>query len=247
MRVLQTNLSSVDFRDPEANSSRIARLEVFLAKHARPNSVVALPGGFLAYQQRARLQEAVGRLSEVAHHARVTLFGGIDIVKSRGYADDGETIHGALPFYGFAVGLVEASAGGPLLWQQTSTDSENFRRAPLRPDHGRLLLVPEGETKHRQVLVLICGELYRRDIDHLLRRQPALVVVCGHENMTETHHSLERVSARTGGLVVIAQHFVGAGSLLHAWQAGGRESVLGGDAIPGGDGERWLRATAWTL
>ncbi len=247
MRVLQLNLSSSDFRDPEANSDRIARLKEFLAGHAKPYSVVVLPGGFLAYQQRARLREALDRLSELARQARVTLFGGIDIVKSRGCADDGETVRGTLPYYGFAVGLVEANTGGPVIWQQTSTDSEDFGWAPLRPDFGRLFAVPEGETKHRQVLALVCGELYRKDIGHLLRREPALVVICGHQKMVEPHHSLKRVSAETGGLVVIAQHFIGAESLLHAWEAGGRESVQGGDAISGGDEERWLRATEWTL
>lgn len=45
--------------------------------------------------------------------------------------------------------------------------SHDFQSALLRPDRGRLLNVPEGRVKSRWVLILLCGELYRTDIDLL--------------------------------------------------------------------------------
>lgn len=246
MRVLQVNLSSYGFRDPSDNSRRVELLQGFLKVHATPYAVVVLPGGFISYQQRGRLSEALNEFSKTAHAAKVTLIGGIDIVKSAGYSADGTVEHATLPYYAFAVGLVERTSGGPMLWQQTSTTSDNYRAAPIRPDRGRILRVPEGDTKHRDVLVLVCGELYRRDLDHLLGAQPPLVVVCGHENMVETHGSLERVSGDTEGLVVIAQHFVGSKSKLHAAEDGERGLPEQIPTISMGDEERWLRATEWT-
>jgi hypothetical protein len=247
MRVLQVNLSNHGFRDPADNPHRLELLRELLEKYVPEHTVVVLPGGFLSYQQRGRLWEALDQLTEIARARRVTLVGGIDIVRRPGWSAEGETEHTTLPLYGFAAGLEEEFYGTKaLLWQQTSTTSDDYKDAPLVPDWGRVLSVLEGEKKHRKILVLICGELYRQDIDHLYPQLP-LVAVCGHEKMVETHGSLERVSSATGGLVVISQHFAGSGSLLHHAKNGHRNLPESEPTITLDDGDRWLRATLWTV
>lgn len=227
MRYLQVNVSGDGFRHPQDNGRRCGLLEKIVEEVIQPWDLVVLPAGFVSYKNTAWMRESAQWFSDVAQKARVTLIGGMDCVKSPGHHAAGCVEHGTLPYFGFAVGNIESANGAPRIWRQTSSTSADFRSALLRPDAGRVLSVPEGDTRHRAVLALLCGELYRRDIDALLRSESMpLVAVMGHYGMTEPHGSIVRVSGVTEGDVALSQHFTLPTSRLHFGTSGAYAPTL---------------------
>lgn len=252
MRIILTNVSSSTFGAPSSNARRLRALDRLLDLDGvlpprGQGALVVLPAGFLAAQTSRSLVPLVRQLSRRASPRSVTLLAGIDVAaqdhgsrkKAKGGAPASEA---GLPYFVCAVGTVEATIGGPGIWRQTSTNSRNYRHA-AQPDRSRLLRVHVSPRRARTVLLLACGELYRPDLDHLLRERPAFVAVCGHDNMTEPHRSLERTSRQTGGAVGIAQHLSGPNGLVRCWKSGqdhSRRETLG-DKLDG-DGS-WMRVS----
>lgn len=248
MRYLQINVSGDGFRDPRDNKRRCGLLERIIEEAVKPWDLVVLPGGFVSYKNIAWMRESVQWFSEVAKEAQVTLIGGMDHVKSPGHHAAGCVEHGSLPFFGFAVGTIEERDGASRVWRQTSSTSADFRYALLRPDASRVLSVPEGPVSCRAVLALLCGELYRRDTDELLKSgRKSLVAVMGHYGMTEPYGSIARVSGVTNGDVALSQHFTLATSMLHFGTGGAYQPTAAEGALLIEHQGLWARVIARTV
>lgn len=251
MKLLQTLVSSVGFRDPANNPQRLALLDRLLAVAADERAgLVVLPGGYLTVRTEPEVVTAVGEVRRRAEVANVAVIGGVDLPPPS--ADDPKQAvrqkgdpTGELPYYGFAVCPVADDVRPVGLWRQTSSTGANAWDVPDEDVPGADRVVGVGPLR---VGVLVCGELFSSPArGSMAALGPGLVVDLGHLSMgTGVTRAMENIARNGRCAVAHCQHVQWWGASHHFVAADGvRHSTPTDEArYVGGEDDAWV---AWCV
>lgn len=209
MKIAATIIGTDDerFRHVTANNERIALAKRIATATRGKADLVLLPAGFLAAGEVNEINARARELAAIFPHCG--LLAGVDLEraqldKSGRYASKSRTASKASKntvkeygFWGFA-----ADGGKVLeLWQQRSVRPGD----PIEDTSGRML-----KLGGKQVGVLLCGEIYNKNLRPALHDlKPNVVVDLGHMSMGRKFtYTLVNVANAVGCNVYHTQHVV---------------------------------------
>lgn len=205
MKVLQTAISSDEFRDPASNVDKTTLLEVLALLTSRNRcSLLVVPAGFWGVPSMAAWGPLRARVRRIARRHRIAIVGGIDVGQlGKDGITNGMVKNRKIPFFGFAADSKGRVHGPDSRWQQTSSTCENAAHAQPVNLAARLVHIAGLE-----VAVVVCGEMHSAHVRKFVGSLcPDLVVVVGHAGIGQgLVPSLKAMNSATEAPVVHAQH-----------------------------------------
>jgi hypothetical protein len=242
MKLMQTIASNANFRVPGHNPMRLALLDDLLAvAKSEKADLLMLPGGYLTVPTKAGVPGAIAEAARRANATKVAVIGGVDVKPrspdSKRPGKGGRSGH--LPYFGFAVGLVQPRVLDTR-WRQTSSNREDAADVAEQDLPGTSRVV---EVSGCHVGVLICGELFSRWARQSFAELGLdLVLDLGHLSMgMGVVPAMENI-ARNGTCAVAHTHHVSrhSNASLHFVSADVHEPVPLNDCEWVGDDDFWV-------
>lgn len=247
MRILQTAISTVGFRQPASNTDKTTLLDELAAEARRQKcSLLLVPAGFWCVETSPGCVPLVATARKIAKKHKVAIVGGIDVGKRLGKGGITKKMiqQRAIPYFGFAVDSKGKTYGPGGFWRQISSTSKNaVHGAPV--NLAARLVGVAGRT----IAVVLCGEMhstYVRDAIGPLR--PELVVVAGHAGLGQgLGPSLKAMNSVTGTAVVHTQHLTTYARMHMVTSTGASKPVETGPNQVASSSPIWAAATVRRL
>jgi len=209
MKILQTVISRIGFRNPDENEQRMDLLHKLIdTSKSKGAELLIVPAGFLSAHNDSDYKQILSEVEHVSKHTGLAIIGGIDVSQSNAKKDHtlNEQISGnSVPYFAFAT--YKDNKGNQLTkdWRQSSTTADNAQYVKNQHIPGKARVINIAGTS---CAVLICGEIFSQQArESISDQKPDVIIDLGHSGMGQgLIPAMCNISNQTKSPVIHSQH-----------------------------------------